>query len=87
MIDLGRPEPTPEVTCSSCPRARSIVAYQRVGPLGPLVPPPKPPRGVVKKQPGKSALTRRLREIEAEAARLRAQLDELDQGRSKPARG
>lgn len=83
MIDLGRPEPAPEVTCRSCPRAKAIVAYQRVGPL---VPPPKPPRAAAGKQPGKSALARRLREVEAEAARLREQPGQLDQARPRPNR-
>src|SRR6266508_840357 len=41
MIDLGWPEPAPEVTCRSCSRAKTTVAYERVGPL---VPPAKPPR-------------------------------------------
>lgn len=82
MIDLGWPEPSPEGRCYSCPRAKAIIAYERVGPL---VPPPKPPGAAAPKTvPGKSALTRRLREVEAEAARLREQLNDHDKGRSGP---
>ncbi len=82
MIGLGWPEPNPEGRCYSCARAKTIIAYE---PVGPLVRPPKRPRTAAPKTgPGKTALARRLREVEAEAARLRAQLDDLHQGDRSP---
>jgi len=75
MIDLGWPEPAPEDACQACSWAKTIVAYERVGPLV------RPPRTATpRKGPAKSTLTRRLREVEAEAARLREQLDDLQKG-------
>lgn len=56
-----------------CPRARFIVAYQRVGWLVPRKPEPKPPT-----PPSRASLERWLRQAEAEAGRLRDQLAQLD---------
>jgi hypothetical protein len=72
MVDDGWPRPQPEQRCWSCPRARRIVAYQRVGWLVPRRTPAPPPA------PSRTGLEQRLRRAEAEADRLRAQLAQLD---------
>ncbi|MGP4111340.1 hypothetical protein ACTWP5_10530 [Streptomyces sp. 4N509B] len=73
MLTEGWPRPAPEHLCYTCPRARSIVAYQRIGWLVPRKPEPKPP-----KPPSRATLERRLKEAEAETERLREQLTQLD---------
>jgi hypothetical protein len=68
MVDDGWPRPQPEQRCWTCPRARRIVACQRVGWLVPRRTP----------APSRTGLEQRLRRAEAEADRLRAQLAQLD---------
>ncbi|MFG2388445.1 hypothetical protein ACGFYF_06135 [Streptomyces lavendulae] len=70
MLAAGWPSPMPERSCHTCPHARAIVAYQRVGWLIPRNEAPKPENP----PPARVVLERRLRRAEAEAERLRAQL-------------
>lgn len=65
------PEPAPFVYCYTCSRIRSIVAYQRIGWLEPKSKPAKP------KPSPRTALERRLKRLETEAADLRMQLEGL----------
>lgn len=70
MLAAGWPRPRPERSCHTCPHARAIVAYQRVGWLVPRNEAPKPenpPRA-------RAVLERRLRRAETQAERLRVQL-------------
>lgn len=69
------PCPPPEEDCFACTRARRIVGYQRIGWLVPRTP-PAPPEPAPR--PSRQALQTRLRKAEAEATRLRAELDLLD---------
>jgi hypothetical protein len=72
MIDLGLPQPEPEVRCSDCEGAHAIIAYERVGWL---VPPPKPPtaRKAKPRTPTREELLElRIKELESENARLKA---------------
>lgn len=73
LLAEGWPSPAPEQLCSTCPHARLIVTYERVGWLVPRKPEPKVP-----KPPSRAGLERRLRQAEAEAARLRGELARLD---------
>jgi hypothetical protein len=72
MLAKGWPRPFTERDCWSCRSGRRIVVYQRVGWL---VPPLKP---AAPKPPDKDALQKRLREAEAEAERLRRELESLE---------
>jgi hypothetical protein len=72
MLDLRWPRPSPEQACRSCAHARRITGYQRIGWL---VPPPKPP---APPKSDRQVLQERLAQAEAEADRLRLQLDRLD---------
>jgi hypothetical protein len=73
MLAQGWPTPEPEKLCYTCPSARPIVAYQRIGWLVPRTPEPKPP-----KQPSRATLERRLRQAQTEVARLQDQLAQVD---------
>jgi hypothetical protein len=75
MLAGGWPSPAPEHLCYTCPRARVIVACQRIGWLVPRTPTPepKPP-----KPPSRARLQQRLRQAEAQADELRRQLAQLD---------
>lgn len=75
MIAAGWPSPRPEEPCSTCPRARTIVAYQTVGWLIPRDTAPEQST-----RPARDALERRLRRAEADAERLRAELAQIDEG-------
>ncbi|MFD7553249.1 hypothetical protein ACFV9E_01775 [Streptomyces sp. NPDC059835] len=70
MLAAGWPRPRPERSCHTCPHARAIVAYQRVGWLIPRGEEPKPESPPL----ARAVLERRLRGAEAEAERLRVQL-------------
>jgi len=70
----GCPEPGTETMCFTCPRARRIVAYQRVGWLAP----PLVQHSSPKKSTSRASVQRRLREAERQAAELREQLAQLD---------
>ena len=71
MYAEDHPEPAPFVYCYTCPRIRSIVAYQRIGWLEPKPKPVKP------KPPPRKTLERRLKKLEADAADLRERLKNL----------
>jgi len=73
MLAEGWPSPAREHLCHACPQVRFIVAFQRTGWLVPRKPERKLP-----KPPSRASLERRLRQVEAEAARLRDQLAQLD---------
>jgi hypothetical protein len=73
MLANGWPIPASEDLCYTCPRARFIVAYQRIGWLVPRKPEPKPAR-----PPSRASLQRQLRQAEAQANELRRQLAQLD---------
>lgn len=73
MLADGWPTPGPEHLCYTCPRARVIVACQRIGWLVPRAPELKPP-----KPPSRASLQQRLRQAEAQADELRRQLAQLD---------
>ncbi|MEU4396762.1 hypothetical protein [Kribbella sp. NPDC023855] len=73
MLQQRWPRPSPEALCSTCTHVRQVVACQRAGWLVPRMPQPEQP-----KPPSKEALRRRLKKAEAEAARLRSQLAEID---------
>ncbi|MFC5803325.1 hypothetical protein [Streptomyces formicae] len=77
MLAAGWPMPRPEQLCYTCPHARRIVAYQRVGWLVPRDLKPQPESQV---QPSRVILERRLHRVEAEAEHLRVQLAERDEG-------
>jgi hypothetical protein len=72
MVDLRFPRPEPEQECWTCPRAVAINGYQRIGWL---IPPPKAPKPAKTKR---ELLEERVARAEAEASRLRRELDELD---------
>ena len=76
MLAEGWPSPSPEHLCYTCPRARIIVACQRIGWLVPRPPEPKPPK--MPKPPSRASLKRRLRQAEAQVDELRRQLAQLD---------
>jgi hypothetical protein len=68
------PEPATFTRCRTCANSRSVVAYDRVGwvarkpkPQKPAEPQPRP----------RKTLERRLQKLEAEAALLREQLNDL----------
>jgi hypothetical protein len=73
MLADGWPSPSLEHLCYTCPRARAIVACQRIGWLVPRPPEPKPA-----KPPSRASLQQRLRQAEAQADELRRQLAQLD---------
>ncbi len=73
MLADGWPSPAPEELCYTCPRARAIVACQRIGWLVPRTPKPKPA-----KPPSRAILQQWLRQAEAQADELRRQLAQLD---------
>ena len=73
LLAAGWPRPDPEQLCYLCPAARTIVAYQRVGPLVGPDPAPRPRR-----PPSRETMRRTLRMFESEAQRLRDRLAELD---------
>jgi hypothetical protein len=77
MLADGWPSPQPERLCYTCPQVRMITAYERVGWL---VPQPRKTetRARVTPRPSRFALERRLQRAEAEAERLRAELDQLE---------
>ncbi|WP_406183888.1 hypothetical protein [Streptomyces sp. NBC_01006] len=77
MLASGWPIPSPERQCYTCPHARVIVAYQRVGWLTPRNEAPKPENPA---PPARDVLERRLRRAEAEAEKLRTQLNGYDEG-------
>ncbi|WP_405141957.1 hypothetical protein OG589_32695 [Sphaerisporangium sp. NBC_01403] len=79
MLAQGWPRPQPEELCYTCPRARYIVAYQRIGWLLPRERKPEPPA-----PPSRASLQRRLQKAEAEAALLRDQLTEFDAQNAPP---
>jgi hypothetical protein len=70
MINIGVPEPDPEHWCSTCPPAKRMIAYERVGWL---VPPKRPVQDTPPKPrvPNRQQLEARIRELEGENARLR----------------
>ncbi|MEU9155761.1 hypothetical protein AB0D59_35735 [Streptomyces sp. NPDC048417] len=77
MLADGWPTPEPEQLCYFCPQVRMISAYERVGWLVPR----QRQSGKAESTaptPSRSALERRLRKAEAEAERLRAELDQID---------
>lgn len=76
MLTVGWPMPRPEQPCYTCPHARQIIAYQRVGRLVPRDSKPWPERWA---RPSRVALERQLSEAEAQAKRLRAQLAQHDE--------
>jgi len=73
MLAEGWPNPSPEHHCYTCPRARAIVACQRIGWLVPRARAPKLP-----KPPSRASLEQRLRQAEAQAEELRRELARLD---------
>ncbi|KIZ14885.1 hypothetical protein [Streptomyces natalensis] len=78
MLSQGWPSPEPECLCYTCCYVHWIVADQRVGWLIPRE--AEPERRQPQKPPTRAGLERRLRQAEAEAARLRDQLVDLDRG-------
>jgi hypothetical protein len=72
MLEQRWPRPEPDRDCFTCSRVRRIVGYQRIGWL---MPPPKPPKPAAARR---DAIEARLKKAEAEAARLRRELDSLD---------
>lgn len=72
MAELRFPRPEPEQECWTCPHVYAITGYQRIGWL---VPPPKPPKP---EKTQRELLEERLAHADAEAARLRQELDALD---------
>ncbi|MFE2425753.1 hypothetical protein ACFXJ5_03165 [Streptomyces sp. NPDC059373] len=76
MLAQGWPSPDPERLCYTCPQARFIVAYQRIGWLVARKPEPK--------SPSRASLQRRLQQAEAEADRLRDQLAQFDVQKASP---
>lgn len=83
MLADGWPTPEPEQLCYSCPQVRLILAYERVGWLVPRQRQPKKAASTAP-TPSRSTLERRLRKAEAEAERLRTELDRIDKGRPSP---
>jgi hypothetical protein len=73
MLADGWLSPAPEHLCYTCPRARAIIACQRIGWLVPRTPEPKPA-----KPRSRASLQQRLRQAEAQADELRRQLAQLD---------
>lgn len=71
-IEQRWPRPEPDRDCYTCSRVRRIVGYQRIGSL---MPPPKQPKPATMKR---SAIEARLKKAEAEAERLRRELEALD---------
>lgn len=72
MLALRFPRPEPEQECWTCPRAVAITGYQRIGWL---IPPPKTRKPTSTER---ALLEARVARAEAEAARLKRELDELD---------
>jgi len=72
MLALRFPRPAPEQECWTCPRAVAITGYQRIGWL---IPPLQPPKFARSKR---VLLEERIARAEAEVARLKRELDELD---------
>ncbi|WP_432029856.1 hypothetical protein [Streptomyces sp. 1222.5] len=77
MLADGWPSPRPEQSCSLCPQVRMILAYERVGWIVP------PQRKVEENArtlstPSRATLKRMLQRAEAEAERLRVELDRKD---------
>ncbi|MCJ1676163.1 hypothetical protein MTF65_02060 [Streptomyces sp. APSN-46.1] len=77
MLAAGWPIPRPERSCHTCPHARAIIAYQRVGWL---IPREEAPQPECPPPPARAVLERRLRRAEDEAEWLRAQLAGHDEG-------
>ncbi|MEV5467993.1 hypothetical protein AB0N37_20510 [Streptomyces griseoincarnatus] len=78
MLADGWPTPRPETLCYICAQARLILAYERIGWLIPRQ--RKPEKSVsVAPTPSRSILERQLRKAEAEAERLRVELDQYDE--------
>jgi hypothetical protein len=73
MLAEGWPSPSPKHLCYTRPRARVILAYQRIGWLVPRTPEPKPPKPL-----SRASLQQRLLQAEAQADELRRQLAQLD---------
>lgn len=84
MLADGWPSPQTAQACSTCPGARQILAYERIGWLVPRRRVPTP-AGCVATKPPRSTLEGRLRQAEAEAERLRAELRQCG-GRAGPER-
>lgn len=76
MLADGWPRPEPEQLCYSCPQVRMISAYERVGWLVPRQRQSEKAASAAS-TPSRSALERRLQKAEAEAERLRAELDQI----------
>ena len=83
MLADGWPAPEPERLCYSCPQVRMILAYERIGWLIPRQRQSGKAASTAP-TPSRSALERRLRRAEAEAERLRVELDRIDQGPLHP---
>jgi hypothetical protein len=71
----GWPDDAHGMDCSLCATVRKPVAYE---PLGWLVPPPKPPRKPREVKSAKELKATRLRQVEREAKKLRAELKALE---------
>jgi hypothetical protein len=85
--DTGWPTPRPEQLCYAFTQARLISAYERTGWLVPRRRNPEKSVNVAP-TPSRSALERRLRKAEAEAERLRVELDQSDEEAiHRPAQG
>jgi hypothetical protein len=74
-LAAGWPDDALEMDCSLCPGVRKPVAYE---PLGWLVPPPKPPRKARLQRSPKEMKAARLRQVESEVKKLRAELQALE---------
>jgi hypothetical protein len=75
MLAQGWPRPATETRCYACSRVRQIVAYE---PIGWLATEPKA-KLATPRTPSRAMLQRRLRELDAERARLRAQLESSEE--------
>jgi hypothetical protein len=74
-LAAGWPDDALDMDCRLCPIVRKPVAYE---PLGWLVPPPKPPRKPRQYKSPKELKAARLKQVEREAKRLRAELKALE---------
>jgi hypothetical protein len=74
-LAAGWPDDAHDMDCRLCPIVRKPVAYE---PLGWLVPPPKPPRKPRVNKSPKELAQARLKQVEREAKKLRAELKALE---------
>jgi hypothetical protein len=74
-LAAGWPDAAHDMDCRLCPIVRKPVAYE---PLGWLVPPPKPPRKPRQHKSQKELKAARLRQVECEVKKLRAELKALE---------